>query len=107
MVYLCNYFKVSYEAMCYRLKTLNYISENECLKFINNNINNFYEEAERKKGGNYWASKLNVLSPNIANSIISELYNGNITYTECFKMLGIKNIKTFKQFKKKLADLTQ
>lgn len=46
---LCNYFKISYEAMCYRLKTLSYISENKCLEFINNNIRNFYEETEIKK----------------------------------------------------------
>ena len=97
---LSNYFNISFEAICYRLCTLNYISREQCNTYIDENKDVVIGHKER--GGNYWNTKLNVLSKNVAQTIISELYNGNITYTECFKMLGLSGLKTFKEFKNKL-----
>ncbi|MGP1437510.1 MAG: ImmA/IrrE family metallo-endopeptidase [Treponema sp.] len=104
---LSNYFKVSFEAICYRLCALNYISKKECNLYISEYAKSFTDTKDKKQGGNYWNSKLNVLSKHIAQAIISELHKGNITYTECFKMLGVSGLKTFKQFENRLSKISQ
>lgn len=100
-----NLFHVSFEAMCYRLYALNYLSKEKCNSYIQEDIDKLTSVVDKRKktGGNYWNTKLNILSTYVARSIISELYNGNITYTECFKMLGVSGIKTFTKFEEKLA----
>lgn len=103
---LSNMFKISYKAMCYRLNNLKYISETECMLYIKEEANkrDITGYKHKKQGGNYWNTKLNVLSKHVVQSIISEVYNGNLTYTECFKMLGLSGLKTFKKFEVKFKE---
>lgn len=86
--------KISEIALAYRLKNLKLISSEELSK-----IEKYQEEKLKDKvtsGGNYWNTKLNVLSKHLVQSIIADIYAGNTSYTEGFSLLGIKNGKQLK-----------
>ena len=105
LINLSRYFKISFEAICYRLCLLNYISPEECNIYINEHKNSLIEKKKEKQSGSYWNTKLNVLSKHVMQAIISELYHGHITYTECFKMLGINGLKTFSKFEENITKI--
>lgn len=94
--------KISDIALAYKLLSLRYISETE-VAFIKEK-QNLVLKYKKKSGGNYWNTKINTFSKHFVESVIADVYAGGTSYTESFKLLGIKNGMQLKRLEREIAD---
>jgi Zn-dependent peptidase ImmA (M78 family) len=64
------------------------------------------EVARRKKagsGGDYYATTRARVSPRFARAVLSSTWEGRSTFTEAFRLLGCRNVKTLESFGERLG----
>ena len=87
---ISNKFNVSLSVINRRALELNKITQQEYQNF-QNKINNIVISNLQSKGGNYYNNKRYYLDNRFKEAIINSINDGNLSYTEAFRLTGTNN----------------